>query len=107
MTIDAGSERDAQNAPGGVISVAASGPARQRRAANGHHRVITLGIELDAVAHFLRSRRFHEHVIVGVIVLAALASMARENQARTRARVAAWDRRRNLRYQHTAKARSA
>jgi hypothetical protein len=53
------------------------------------------------------SRPFHEVVIAGVIGLAALAGLARENEARTRARLAAWDKRQNLRYQRTVKARPA
>ena len=64
-------------------------------------------IGLGAVAIILRSRRLHELVIVGVIGLAALARLSRENQARTLARVAAWDKRRNLRDQRTSKARPA
>jgi hypothetical protein len=55
----------------------------------------------------LLSRPFHVQVIAGVIGLAALAGLVRENQARTRARLAAWDNRQNLRYQRTAKARPA
>jgi hypothetical protein len=45
-------------------------------------------LALAAVAHMLRSRRFHERVGVVVVVLAALARMIRENQASTRARPA-------------------
>jgi hypothetical protein len=55
----------------------------------------------------LLSRPFHKQVIAGVIGLAALAGLARENQARTRARLAAWDKRQNLRYRRTVKARPA
>jgi type II secretory pathway pseudopilin PulG len=53
----------------------------------------------------LRSRQFRELVIIGVIGAAALAGLARENQARARARVAAWDQRQHLRHQRTATAR--
>lgn len=55
----------------------------------------------------LLSRRFHEHVIVGVIVVAALVGLARENQARSLARLAAWNKQQDLRHQHTAKIRPA
>jgi hypothetical protein len=53
------------------------------------------------------SRRFGGRVIAGVIGLAALAGLARENQARTRARLGAWDKQQNLRHQRTAKIRPA
>jgi len=51
----------------------------------------------------LRSRRFPGQVIIGVIGLVALARLARENQARAWARLVAWDKRQNLRYQRSAK----
>jgi hypothetical protein len=50
---------------------------------------------------------FHELVITAVIELAALAGLARENQVRTVARVAAWDKAQNLRRQGAAKIRPA
>jgi hypothetical protein len=46
---------------------------------------------LATLARLWRSRHVHEQVIIGVIGLSALAGLARENQARARARVAAWD----------------
>lgn len=64
-----------------------------------------LTVGLGVVAHVLRSPRFHELVIVGVIGLAAVAGLSRENQVRTLARVAAWDKKRNLPYQRTPKGR--
>lgn len=67
------------------------GPAGQSRAASGQRQVIMLTIGLGVVANVLRSPRFRELVIVGVIGLAAVARPSRENQARTLARVAAWD----------------
>jgi len=66
-----------------------------------------LTIGLGVVANVLRSRRFHELVMVFVIGLAAVAGLSRENQARALARVVAWDEKRNLRDQRTPKARSA
>jgi hypothetical protein len=53
------------------------------------------------------SRRFNGQVIAGVIGLVALAGLARENHARTRARLGAWDKQHNLRHQRTAKIRPA
>jgi hypothetical protein len=52
---------------------------------------------------FLRSRFIVELAIAGAVGLAALAGLARENQARTRARLAAWDKRQGLRYPRPSK----
>jgi hypothetical protein len=43
---------------------------------------------LARLARLLRNRHFHEQVSIGVIGLSALAGVARENQARGRARLA-------------------
>jgi hypothetical protein len=59
------------------------------------------GIEVAAAAQALGSRRFLERAIVGAIGLAALASLARENQARALSRFIAWDKQRNLVRRHT------
>jgi hypothetical protein len=107
MAMETGSGRDAFRTPGAVVSARTGGPAGQSRTANGQRQVVMLMIGLGAAANLVRSRGFHEMVIVGVIGLAALARMSRENQARNLARVAAWDKRRNLRDQHTRKARPA
>jgi hypothetical protein len=50
-------------------------------------------IGLGVVGHVLRSRRFHERVIVGAIVLGALRELGQENRAITFERVAAWNKR--------------
>jgi hypothetical protein len=42
-------------------------------------------------ARLLRSRHVHGQVIIGVIGLSALAGLCPGNQARARARLAAWD----------------
>jgi hypothetical protein len=55
----------------------------------------------------LLSRSFHKLVITAVLALAALAGLARENQARNVARVAAWDKAQKLRRQGAAKIRPA
>ncbi len=39
-----------------------------------------LGVELDALLRLLRSRQFQQNVITGIIVLAALARLAKESQ---------------------------
>ncbi len=51
---------------------------------------------LATLARLLRSRHSHRQVIIGVIGLSALAGFAREDQARARARLAAWDKARRL-----------
>ena len=96
MTIEVGSGRNPGKEPGAVISARAAGPARQPRAASRQHGVVWLRIGLATLVHVLRSRRFHEQVIIGVIGLAALASLGRETQARVLARLAAWDPARRL-----------
>jgi hypothetical protein len=55
----------------------------------------------------LRSRPFLKLVIAAVIGLAALVGLARENEARNRGRMIAWDKAQKLRRQGTAKARPA
>jgi hypothetical protein len=50
-------------------------------------------VGLGVVGHVLRSPRFHERVIVGVIVLGALRGLGQESRASTFARVAAWNKR--------------
>jgi hypothetical protein len=57
--------------------------------------VVGLRIGLAALVHVLRSRRFHQRMIIGVIGLAAVASLGRETQARALARLAAWDKARS------------
>ncbi len=50
-------------------------------------------VGLGVVGHVLRSRRFHERVIVGAIVLGALRGLGQENRASTFERLAAWNKR--------------
>lgn len=89
-----------------MIRADASRPAGQPRAPRRHRRLVMLRIGLAGVASLLRSPKFHESVIVGVIGLASLARAARENQARTRARLAAWDKKQAMK-QGTTTARPA
>jgi hypothetical protein len=94
---------DAARAPGIPALQGANGSAQQPGAANRQRHMIILGIELDMVARFLGSSRFREFVIVGAIALAALASLARENQERSVASLVAWDQRRAAREVRRAK----
>jgi hypothetical protein len=61
-------------------------------------------IALAAVVHMLRSRRFYERVITVAIALGALGRIGQENQASTRTRLAAWDKRQIQRLERKAKA---
>jgi hypothetical protein len=89
----------------------AAGPADQKAAAGrrsraasaGHRRAMRL-VALATVAHMLRSRRFYKRVITVAVALGALGQMGQENQASTRARLAAWDKRQVQRLERKAKA---
>jgi hypothetical protein len=50
-------------------------------------------VGLGVVGHVLRSRRFHEWVILGAIVLGALRGLGQENRANAFARLTAWNER--------------
>lgn len=93
MVPEVRSGRDAQIAPGAATPAAATGPVRQVRAVRRHNRIAWSLIGLKVARNVLRSRRSHELMIVGAIMLAALARQARENQAEILARLIAWDRR--------------
>jgi hypothetical protein len=58
---------------------------------------------LALLGHMLRSRSFYERVAFAAIVLAALAKLGQENQARNIARLAAWNRRQVQRLERKAK----
>ena len=88
-----------------MISGGGSGPSRQARAASRQRRKVILGIGLAALARFVGSRRFLSYVISGALGLAALASLSRDNQTRTVARMAAWDKQRSLRDKRAVEAR--
>ena len=71
-------------------------PGRDDRAAA---RLTSLAL----LGHMLRSRSFYERVVFAAIVLAALAKLGQENQARNIARLAAWNRRQVQRLERKAK----
>jgi hypothetical protein len=98
MTSEAGSGR------GAMISGRTERAARRRsRAASRNHRMVMLRIGFG----FLTSPPVVELAITAVIGLAALVGLARENKARSVARLAAWDKAQTLRRQGAAKIRSA
>ena len=61
-------------------------------------------IAVAAVAHMLRSRRFYERVGTVAVAVAALGQIGQQNQAGTKARLAAWDKRQVQRLERKAKA---
>jgi hypothetical protein len=66
-------------------------PERQVRAQGAHRQMVRYGILLAAVAHvLLRDRRFHATVITRAIGAVALASLAKNNQARPVRRAVHW-----------------
>ncbi len=76
--------------------------AQQSWPANRGRNAILLAIVLAAAARLPRDRPSQQHAIMAAIVLAAAAGLAWDSQTRSRARLAAWDRRRYARYQRTA-----
>jgi hypothetical protein len=70
-------------------------PGRGNRAAARLTRLALLG-------HMLRSRSFYERVAFAAIVVAALAKMGQENQARNLERLAAWNKRQVQRLERKA-----
>ncbi|MGO8892599.1 MAG: hypothetical protein ACLQB1_23315 [Streptosporangiaceae bacterium] len=92
MMLEVMSGRDAQMAPG-----AADLGSRHRASAVGagdapSNRIVWFLVGLKIAGNVLRSRRSHELMTVGAIVLVALAYETREKQAQFVARLIAWDR---------------
>jgi len=75
-----------------------------RRPPNRGHKAAWRLIALAAVVHMLRSRRFYQRVITVAIAIGAMGRIGQENQASTRARLAAWDKRQVKRLERKAKA---
>jgi len=71
-------------------------PGRDNRAGMRLTRLALLG-------HMLRSRTFYERMAFAGIVLAAMAKLSQENQARNVARLAAWNKRQVERLERKAK----
>ena len=75
--------------------------------ADSGHRAALAVIGLALAAHLARDSRTYQHVIMAVIGVAAVAGLGRASQTRSVARLAAWDKRRNLSGQHVSKTRQA
>jgi hypothetical protein len=73
-------------------------PAPPTPAANRNQRIAWLMV----VARLPRDPRFQRAVIMLTIGAAALVSLARNNAAASRARLAAWDKRQQIRHLQTA-----
>jgi hypothetical protein len=99
MTITAGAGRGAYQALGTMIGERPARGARRSRLARRRRRAVWLRIGLG----ILRSRPFHERVVLVVIGVAAITRLGRESQARALGRLAAWDRRQRQRLQRKAK----
>jgi hypothetical protein len=101
MTVAAGAGRGAYRARGTVTGAGPGMVARQSRAARRRQRRVWVRIGLG----ILRSRPFHERVVLAVIAVAAIVRIAREGQARGLDRLVAWDQRQRQRLQREAGAR--
>jgi hypothetical protein len=71
-------------------------PGRDDRTAERLTRLALLG-------HMLRSRTFYERVAFAAIVVTAAAKLGQENQAKSFARLAAWNKRQIERLERKAK----
>jgi hypothetical protein len=87
-----------------TVTPQAAGPARRLRGASSDHRLAMVVIGLAAAARMVRDPRSHESAIMVVIAVAAVAGLGRASQARSFARLAAWDEQRNAREPRTLKA---
>jgi hypothetical protein len=76
-------------------------------AAHTTQHVILTAIVLGAAAYLARQRSTYEHAIMIALGLAAVAGLERAGRARSFARLATWDKRRDLRAQHVHKTRRA
>ena len=99
MATDAGSGHVGPRTASAVLTARFGRSARQSRVAAINHRNALLLIALG----FLRSRPVVEVAIAGAVGAVAVAGLARENQARTRARLAGWYNGQNLRRERPSK----
>ena len=84
------------------MTPASSGSARRPRTSGADHRTALRLIGLATLIRMLRSRRFYQGAIVGVIALAALGSLGQENGASVVDRLVAWNSRQVLRFERKA-----
>jgi hypothetical protein len=85
------SENGTPRVPGVAAPQGAVITARQTETTSRQRDAVWLGAGLAAVTRALRNRDFHQHVIVGVVVLTALGRMALEGLGRSVRALVAWD----------------
>jgi hypothetical protein len=93
------SQRDVHRVPGTAVLEGTVISARQWRALLRRRRVVWVAVGLVAAAQVLRSSRFDKELIVGAVVLRALAEMGRKElvsaitwlTAWQNSRLAAWE----------------
>ena len=86
-----------------TLTTAGSSRSAQTSQASGRdNRVAWRLVSLAVLAHMLRSRGFQERAATAAIVLAAVAGLGQENEAKTLARLAAWNKRQAKRLEHEA-----
>jgi hypothetical protein len=108
MTIETGPGQASHPASGAVAPRDANEPAwlaRLDQMEGRQRRMIVVGVELTALTRYLASRRFIGAVIVAVVGVRALATLGKESQTRTVARVVAWDKARMERELKSARRR--
>ena len=79
------------------------GAGRRPQVPGRNDRVVARLTRMALMGHMLRSRSFYERVAFAAIVLAALAKLGQENQARNFERLAAWNKRQIERLERKAK----
>jgi hypothetical protein len=73
------------------VTLQAAGPARRPRGTSSDHHLAMMVIGLAVAARMARDPRSYETAIMVVIAVAAVAGLGRASQARSFARLAAWD----------------
>jgi hypothetical protein len=84
--------------------ICVTGLAYKSPTAGRRQNTVLAVIGVTAATRIVRDRRTYERVILLAIALAAAAGIARAGQARSMARLIAWDRRQTLAEQRRAEA---
>ena len=102
MTVSNNSASPAYQGPGSATRSGPSDEARQSKAAKSEQR-LTMSVMGLLGIRMLMDHKFHEHVIVLAIGVAAVAVLARERQTKMLVRLVAWDKHQEARFLHKAK----
>ena len=81
------SGRDARRSPEAIAPAGSSGSAGRPRTSSPDNKSAARLLGLAVLIHMLRSRRFYERVVVGVIAAAGPRALGQENRAST---LSAW-----------------